>query len=135
DSRAQRHIELAAVDAQRLPELALEETHHPGGVVERVDVLQKHRELVAPHPGDRPLHARPDLPLLDLRFVPRAREHLFEAFLESSGDQLEHAIPDQVTEAIVDVLELVDVQEDDGQTFFGPPLAGATERMSQAIEE
>ena len=86
----------------------------PEGLAGVADVLDQHRELVPPQPCDR---------------VPGA-----EARLEPPREGDEHLVPGHVPEAVVDHLELVEVDvEDRERIVVAPPAAG--EGLAQAVAE
>src|SRR6185295_12048919 len=133
DPRAQRHVELAPFDLYGLLEFLLELADRLRGLAERPDVLQKHGEFVAAHPGDRPVPAVvAEGPLVFV--VPLGADDTLDARPEAGSDLLEHAIAHQVSQAVVDVLEPIDVHEDDGQALGPPALAGPAEGVRQAVE-
>ena len=78
-----------------------------------VDVLGEHRELVAAEAGDGV--ARP------------------QGLLDARGDSGEQLVAGRVPEAVVDELELVEVEEEHGDR--GPATGRHRQGVLQAIEE
>src|SRR5207247_1440690 len=83
---------------------------------QRPELLHGHGGPLPAPPGPRPVHAAATVPSRPLLLVlpPRA-EHALDTGAEATRNLLQHPIAYQVTQAVVDVLEPVDVHEDDRQ--------------------
>ena len=135
DPGTERYVQFAPLSLHGLPKRLLQVARHPHRIVERLDVLQEDGEFIATHPGNRPVDACMGPVLLFSSLLGQAAAHLLERFLKTLGDQAEHAIADEVAQTVVDILELVDVQEDDGQAFLRSTLARPAEGVRQTVEE
>ena len=75
-----------------------------------LDAVEQDRELVAPEPGDGVLAARRATTVRGA-----------QAPLQPARERDQQLIPDEVAEAVVDHLETVEVQEQDGEPGFRVP--------------
>ena len=91
DAHAHREEHRLIADAQRVLKILEESFGHEHGIVGTGDVLEQHDELVAAETADGVVGA----------------EHRCEPF----GEPDEHVVAGRVTEAVVDDLEVVDVEE------------------------
>ena len=108
-------MQLAPGDRERVAqggEHALGDDRRLAGVA---DVLQQHRELVAAEAGD------------GVAGTDRAVEPL--------GDGLQELVADGVSERVVDQLEAVEVEEEDGCAALRPAAARAAQRLLEPVEE
>ena len=93
-----------AVELERMFEVFLNSLGDAHGVAHVLEVLEQDRELVAAQPRDGMLPSHP-----------RHRVHRPHAPLQTFGDRDQKPIADLVAEAVVDQLEPVEVEEQDGK--------------------
>ena len=105
--------QLLALEQQRLRERLEDPLGGVGGVLRAADVLEQDRELVA-------AEARGGVAGADAR-------------VQALGDLEQHLVAGGVAEAVVDRLEVVEVDEDDGQARA--LAAGARDGVAHALDE
>ncbi len=113
DAHAAPHEDLVAVEAQGGPQGAGDPGRHLDRHLHAVDVLEQHRELVAAEArqGVALAHARPD----------------------AASDLDQHLVAGGVAEAVVDGLEIVEVEQEKGEGPADPP--GPDEGVGQTVGE
>src|SRR5206468_419926 len=127
---------LPSFDDDRVRERPLDVLHHGRRVAQRSDLLHQNRELVAAHTGDGPGGTRsgPAARREPAALPPGAPGSLLAAG-EPLRDLFQDAVPQKVAQTVVDVLESIHVEEDDGQAVLALALARPLERLPQSIEK
>src|SRR4029079_11212572 len=101
-------------DVERGGQLLVDAGGDEGGVGAGAHVVDEDRELVAAEAGERVAGT--------------------DAALEAPGDFDEELVAREVAQAVVDDLEAVHVDEEDGEAVVGPPGREA-DRLAEAVEE
>ena len=105
--------QLVLADAVGLAELVQQLLRHRRGLARLGDVLQQHAELVAADARDEVVAAH--------------------AGAQARGDHLQQAVADLVAEAVVDLLEVVQVEEQERRGLVVAP--GVRHRLARALGE
>ena len=122
DADARGGLDLVALDVERPRHGLLEALHHHSGVGAGPDAVQQHHELVAAEPRDR------------VALEPRDAVGLAQGIVEALGDPDEQLVAHEVSQAVVDLLELVDVHEEHREVVL-LASAGTLYAPFQAVDE
>ena len=114
DANARRGEDLVTAGLQRRRQDRVDAVGHVRGIALVPDILEQKNELVSPKPCHRITGA--------------------PARLEPAADHLQQLIPDQVSEAVIDRLEAIEIEIEHGKHTLGAPFR-PFDRPSQAIEE
>ena len=115
DADAGRREDLAAADRERRAQRLLDAEGDHVGLLLLDEAVQQDRELVAAQPGQRVA--------------------LPQAAFEAAGDRDQQLVADEVAEAVVDHLEPIEIEIQDGEPVAVAPLLELVEAPAQAFDE